>query len=250
MADSKELFLSFSATSASGARFRLFCFPYAGAGPSVFREWAADVPEGFAITAIQLPGREKRLAETPHTNLEEVVRELAGALPRYVTQPFAFFGHSMGALVSFELARQLRNAGGPHPEHLFVSAHRAPSVPDADAPIHQLPEPVLIEELRRMNGTPKGILDNTEVMRVLLPAIRADFQICETYVYKAEEPLPCPITVFGGLQDREVRNGDLPVWRNETRGLFRLQMFPGGHYFIREFRTPVVKSIVQDLKRP
>jgi medium-chain acyl-[acyl-carrier-protein] hydrolase len=247
MADGKDFFLSFSSRSAPAARFRLICFPYAGGGASIFREWALDLPADIAITAIQLPGREDRLRERPYTDLDNVVQELAAALPRYSPQPFAFFGHSMGALVSFELARRLSIAGGVQPTHLFVSGHRAPSLPDRDTPIHRLPDSAFIEELRKLNGTPKEILENTEIMRVVLPAIRADFQVCETYVYENREPLPCPITALGGLQDRKVRNQDLPAWRNETRSSFRLRMFPGDHYFLRSCRVPILRSILEDL---
>jgi surfactin synthase thioesterase subunit len=248
MVASSEPFLSFRSRSAPQARFRLFCFPYAGSGASVFREWTGGLPPDIAVVGIQLPGREERLVEQPFTSVNEVVRKLADALKPHADLPFAFFGHSMGALIGFELARHLRRTGAMCPTHLFVSGHRAPSVPDTGAPVHRLPDAALIEELRVLNGTPKEILENTEIMRIVLPAIRADFQICETYRYEIQEPLSCPISVFGGLQDRKVRNGDLPAWRNETQGQFRLRMFPGDHYFIRSCRVPILRAVIEDLE--
>ena len=146
------------------AKLRLFCFHYAGGGASVFRTWSDSLPESVEVCAIELPGRGMRLRESPFTQLEPLVQHLASTLLPYLDKPFAFFGHSMGGLVSFELTRLLRTEYGVSPVHLFVSGHRAPQVPDPDPPIHTLPESEFLQELRRFNGTPEAVLKNAELM--------------------------------------------------------------------------------------
>jgi medium-chain acyl-[acyl-carrier-protein] hydrolase len=146
--------------------------------------------------------------------------------------PFAFFGHSMGALISFELARHLRRIHYPGPAQLFISAHRAPQLPDSNSPLHDLPDSALIDALSRLGGTPQAILQHTELMNVMLPILRADLTLCETYVYISEPPLDCPIAVFGGEQDSMVSTQELQEWRNQTRSAFTLHMLPGDHFFL------------------
>jgi medium-chain acyl-[acyl-carrier-protein] hydrolase len=153
----------------------------------------------------------------------------------------------MGGLVSFELARLLRKKYGLNPAHLFVSGYRAPQVPDPDPPIHALPEPEFLEELRRLNGTPEAVLENAELMQLLLPALRADFAVIETYAYIPESPLDCPITAFGGLQDREVSCDDLEAWREQTNAAFSLQTLPGDHFFLHSAQPLLLQSLSQKL---
>jgi medium-chain acyl-[acyl-carrier-protein] hydrolase len=185
--------------------------------------------------------------ERPFTQLEPLVPTLASALFPYLDKPFAFFGHSMGGLVSFELARLLRREYGLSPVHLFVSAHRAPQVPDPDAPIHALPNPEFLQELRRYNGTPEAVLENAELMQLLLPTLRADFAVVETYAYTPEQPLDCPITAFGGLDDREVSSDELEAWREQTNASFVLKMFPGDHFFLDSAKPLLLQSLSQKL---
>ncbi len=146
---------------------------------------------------MQLPGRESRLRDPCFTGLEPLVQ----ALPPYLDMPYAFFGHSLGALIGFELARALVRESRPGPVHLFVSDHSAPQIQNPDPPIHQLPEPDFIKKLRHLNGTPGEVLQHAELMALLLPVLRADFAINETYVYIPGSLLDCPISAFGGLQD-------------------------------------------------
>jgi medium-chain acyl-[acyl-carrier-protein] hydrolase len=146
--------------------------------------------------------------------------------------PFAFFGHSMGALISFELARHLRRIHYPGPAQLFISAHRAPQLPDSNSPLHDLPDSALIDALSRLGGTPQAILQHTELMNVMLPILRADLTLCETYVYTAESPLDCPIAVFGGEQDSMVSTQELREWRYQTRSACTLHILPGDHFFL------------------
>src|SRR5205814_4666171 len=174
------------------ACLRLFCFPYAGGGASIFRTWSENLPPEIEACPIQLPGRESRLLEAPFSQLFSLIEPVAQALLPYLDMPCAFFGHSMGALVSFELARYLRRQHGLSPVHLFVSGRRAPQLSDPDPPIHPLPEAEFLEELRSLKGTPEEVLQNTELLQLLLPLLRADFAVCETYAYAPETPLLCP----------------------------------------------------------
>ena len=229
------------------ARMRLFCFPYAGSGASIYRTWPALVSPDIEVCPIQLPGRENRLKEPPFTWLAPLIQKLGDAIAGYLDRPYAFFGHSMGVLISFELARYLRRKRQNMPIHVFVSAHHAPQVPYPAPPISQLPTALLIEQLRHLEGTPEEVLQSDDIMRIMLPLLRSDFALCETYTYHHEEPLGCSISVFGGLSDPRVRYGDLVAWQAQTTGRCRLRMFPGGHFFWQHAREPLVQSIDEQL---
>jgi medium-chain acyl-[acyl-carrier-protein] hydrolase len=229
------------------AHLRLFCFPYAGGGASIFRTWANDVPTGVEVCPVQLPGRENRLIERPFTRLSSLVQALAQAISPYLDMPFAFFGHSMGALISFELARELRKQNSPGPSHLFVSGHRAPELPPRRRPIHQLADAAFKAELDRLDGTPEEVLQNAELMELFLPLLRADFAVCETYIHSPEAPLNCSISAFGGLQDKEVPFEDLEKWGDQTNRSFTLRRFPGNHFFVHSARDLLLQAIFKDL---
>ena len=229
------------------SRLRLFCFPYAGAGASIFHTWSDGVPADVEVCPIQLPGRGIRLRERPFTELLPLVEALADALAPLLDQPFAFFGHSLGALVSFELAREIRRRYARHPARLFVSAGRAPQIPHFGPPINHLPEKAFLAELRCLNGTPEELLNHKELMEIALPLLRADFAVYETYMYSAEPLLDCPISVFGGLQDRRVNESDLEGWRAQSTGCFSLRMFHGDHFFLKQ--SIVLRVLAQELER-
>lgn len=229
------------------ARTRVFCFPYAGGGASVYRGWAAALPGDLEVCPVQLPGRESRLRDQPYTELPPLVATLADVLPPYFDLPFVFFGHSLGSLVAFELARELRRRGGPQPLHLFASGRRAPQLPAREEPIHDLPEPQFIEKLRELNGTPEEVLAHVELMRLLLPILRADFSVNETYAYVPEPPFDFGISAFGGLGDEDVTREDLAAWNEHTRGRFRLRMLPGDHFFLHGGRDLVTEALARDL---
>jgi acyl transferase domain-containing protein/surfactin synthase thioesterase subunit/acyl carrier protein len=232
------------------AKLRLFCFPYAGAGASIFRSWAEVLPPETEVCALQLPGREDRLGETPFNRFAPLVQNLASIIQPRLDIPFTFFGHSMGALVSFELVRELRRQGCPSPRHLLVSALRAPQLPDLNLPIHRLPEPKFIEALQQLKGTPEGILQNADLMQLLSPTIRADLAIAENYIYSAQEPLPCAISAFGGEEDSIVRPEELMGWKKQTSSTFRLQMFPSDHFFLHRDRADLLEAIAEELIQP
>lgn len=229
------------------ARLHLFCLPYAGGGASIYRAWPDDLPPEVEVCPIQLPGRESRFQEPAFARLALLVPALAHALRPYVRLPYALFGHSMGALLSFELARQFHRQGEPGPAHLFVSAFRAPQFPDPEPPLHDLPENAFIAELRRLSGTPEEVMRNTELMHLMVPMLRADFAIHETYGYTEEDPLACPISAFGGQQDNEVSYEELMGWREQTAIAFTLRMLPGTHFFIHSSRALLLRAVSDDL---
>lgn len=229
-----------------GARLRLFCFPYSGGGTTPFREWQALLPAAVEVSPVLLPGREARIGEPAFDRLPPLVAALDDALAPALDLPYAFFGHSVGALVAFELARALRRRGATPPVHLFVSAHPAPQLPDLDRR-HDLPEDALIAELRRFQGTPEEVLDNPELMRLVLPTLRRDFAVAETYEHAPEPPLDCPLTAFGGLADPRAGRAELVPWQKQTRAAFKLRMFPGGHFFLGSHRELVLQAIAGEL---
>lgn len=229
------------------ARLRLFCFPYAGGGASLYRTWAKRLAPSIEVCPVQLPGRENKLGEQPFTRLQPLVEAIAGALSPLLDTPFAFFGHSMGAIISFELARQLRRNRGLEPTHLFVSGHRAPHLPSDEPPTFELPEPELVEELRRLNGTPQAALEHPELLELVLPVLRADMAVCQTYEYVDEPALKCPITAIGGLEDVDVSRERLAAWRQHTRAAFKLRMLPGDHFFLHSKQFDLLRIISREI---
>lgn len=228
-------------------RLRLFCFPHAGAGASLFYDWPRHLPPQVEIYPVQLPGRENRYFEPAFTRLLPLARELALQLLPYLNKPFALFGHSMGALIGFEVVRQLRRQNNLLPVCLFVSGSRAPQMPARLPLLHLLPDSVLVEELRRLGGTPEPVLQNAELMRLMLPLLRSDLAVYETYEFLYEEPLGCPIYAFGGSQDPVVGRYELAAWRDQTHSRFGLRMLPGDHFFSRSALTCLLHALRQDL---
>lgn len=231
------------------ARVRVFCLPYAGGGAAIYRPWAAEVDPALEICPVQLPGRERRLRERPFTAMEPLVAALAEALVPVLDRPFAFFGYSLGAWVGFELARYLRATGGPQPVQLFVAGSRAPHLPFAAPPIHDLPREEFMAALRRLGGTPEEVLRDPELMALFEPVLRADFAVADGYVYRQEEPLACPISAFGGMADALASPTSIAAWSTLSRGRFLQRIVPGGHFFIREERTAVLSAMHVDLGR-
>jgi len=230
-------------------RLRLFCFPYAGGGGAMYHTWTAPLPN-IEVCPIQLPGRESRMREPALTRMSLLVDALAIAMRPYLSTPFAFYGHSMGALISFELARRLIRDGQPGPRHFFVAARRAPQLRDDRPVLHTQPEPTFVEQVSiRYGALPKVIADDPEFMRLFMPTLRADLTVCETYEYQDGEPFDCPISVFGGLQDSGVSRADLDAWRLQTAAQFSLRMFAGDHFFIKSAKAELLRAIRDDLAR-
>lgn len=227
---------------------RLLCFPYAGGGPSMVRGWAQYLSPEIELCAAQLPGREARMKELPIGNLRRLVAELADVLEPSLDRPVALFGHSIGGLIAFELAREIRRRYAIEPVHLFVSGCPAPQIRDND-PLFDLPEDEFLDHMRRFNGTPREVLEHPEIMQLVLPALRADFSLRDTYVYVEEPPLHCAISVFGGLEDIRVGTEELEKWRAHTSESFQMCLFQGGHFFLRTAQAAVVESVTRTLHR-
>ncbi len=223
------------------APMRLFCFSYAGGSSAAYREWANGKMADVEICAIELPGRGARIRERPLSEMQPLVEQVARALP--LDKQFAFFGHSVGALVAFETARQLRRCGLELPTHFFASACRGPRLPDTDPPRHAMGEVDLLRELTNLGGTPQDLLSNRDFMQVFLPAIRADLSLSENYAYVEEPPLPCAMTAYGGLDDAEVKSYELAAWQCETTSRFRKKVFPGDHFYINGQQKPLLEDI-------
>lgn len=226
-------------------RLRLFCFPYAGGGSQIFRGWAELLPPSIEVCPVLLPGRGGRMREPPLPRISLLVENIASAIRSYLDKPFAFFGHSMGALIGFELARYLRREEKVEPVHLFASACRAPQISRLEPPTYGLPDSEFLERLRNLNGTPQEVLEHPELMQLMLPLLRMDFEAVETYRYFTESALSCPISIYGGLQDKEIEREDLEAWREQTTGGFTVRMFDGDHFFIHRAE----KSLLGALKR-
>ena len=234
-----------SIQESGNAKLRLFCFPYAGGGVSVFREWAGHLPAEIAVCPVRLPGRETRLNEPVFDSMELLIPALREAIHPYLDRPFALFGHSLGAMIAFELARSL----APIPLCLFVSGARAPQLRRDHVPPPPPSDDELIEELRRLNGIPADLLEHRELMQLALPALRADTALYRKYVYREGPPLDCPICAYGGLNDERITSEHLEAWVEQTSASFKLETFPGGHFFLQtnqgEFLTTLARDVSQ-----
>jgi len=229
------------------ASIRLFCFPYAGGTALVYRTWAKKFPASVEVIAIQLPGRATRMQEPPISKLTDLVEPIASALEPVLDKPFAFFGHSMGGLIAFEVARFFRRQERALPGHMFVSGRPAPQLNSERSPLYNLPKEELLAELQQLEGTPREVLEHPELMDLMLPILRSDFSICDTYEYREEAPLACPITAFGGLQDSDVSRRKVEAWREQTSATFTLRMFPGNHFFIHSHETLLLNLLATQL---
>ncbi len=231
----------------AAARIRLFCVPFAGGDPSAFAGWHEGLPSWVEVCPILLPGRWTRLREPLFTDIFPLVRDLGGNLGPMLDKPFALFGHSTGALICFELARWLRKEYYVEPLHFFASACGAPQLPGRTGAIHTLSEPEFIYKMHTFQGIPEGVLEEPELREILLRILRADFHLTETYAYRSESPLACPITAFGGLPDPFVSLPSLEAWKEQTSGKFDAHIFPGGHMFLKAHKPLVLEAIKTEL---
>jgi medium-chain acyl-[acyl-carrier-protein] hydrolase len=229
------------------AALRLFCFPYAGAGASAFRIWAQNAPTGLEVQGVQLPGRESRLREPLFTSVDTLVDALVPAMVDLLDKPFSIFGHSLGALIGFELTRRLQELSLPLPQRLFVSARQAPQIPLDGEKLHLLPEAHLKEELRHYAGTPEIVLQDTNMMSLLLPTIRADMAMNETYSYVPGSPVSCPISAFAGLRDAKVSVASVEAWAVQTSLDFEISCFDGNHFFVKQEYPFILNAVMKDL---
>lgn len=215
---------------------RLYCFPHAGGSATSFFEMAQKLAPEIECVCVQLRGRGARLNEAPHSSISEIACEVTSALTSsMVAQPFYFFGHSFGGVIAFEVIKRLRLEGRPQPDHLFVGAAPPPQDTCSEDPLHDLPEGEFIQGVQsRYAGIPSAVLAEPEVLRLLLPALRADLAAFEKYRYQPGDPLSCPITAFVGAEDPVVGLARSAGWRRNTSSSFETIILPGGHFFPRQ----------------
>lgn len=234
--------------NARHVRMRLFCFHYAGATASIFRSWQEALPEGVEVVAIQLPGREYRLDEPVPTNMRQIVAPLAESLTPLLDKPYAFFGHSMGALVGFDVIRWLRARGFRQPKLLIASGRNAPQFKWRDAGIQVLPDDEFVAAVRDYNGMPEALLAEESLRELWLPRLRADLTVSAMYEYVEERPLECPIVVMFGAEDGLVSDAGLRGWLSETTGGARFYCYPGDHFFLHSAEGLVLAKVHAELE--
>ncbi|KRV50590.1 hypothetical protein AQ490_16145 [Wenjunlia vitaminophila] len=231
------------------ASLRLVCLPFAGGGAAAYRSWLSRLPRSVELNAVQLPGRQDRVAEKALTGHQEIVLALADALAGEPDdRPYAFFGHSMGALLAFELARELRGRGAPAPVLLGVSGLAAPSTGPFHGAITHLPDDAFLEAVATLGGMPDEILASPSLIDFLLPTLRADFGVCEGYRYRRQAPLDCPLVVFSGIHDPATPLEDLRGWQAESTRPVRLRQHPGGHFYLLDQPDAVVGALVSEVR--
>jgi medium-chain acyl-[acyl-carrier-protein] hydrolase len=229
-----------------GATLRLFCLPYAGGGTRIFQSWSDRLPGVVEVASVRLPGRERRFHEPPLRRMDTLLSRLAEGVGPHLDRRYALFGHSVGARIAFELARTLRRHGAAPPVVLFVSGSHAPQAPRVP-PTHDLPDKELIEWLRKLGGTLPEVLDNPALLSVLLPVLRADLSVADSYVYTPEPPLDCPIRGFRGAHDTGVPLELAAAWQAQTHSGFALRTLPGGHFFLHTQQRALLDAIAADL---
>ena len=228
---------------------RLFIFPYAGGSPSAFINWLDALPGNVETFIAHYPGRGSRFNDPPIRDFDSLVGSLLQTIQPLTEKPFAFFGHSMGGLVAFELARQVRGGNLHAPRILFVSACGAPQMPDPNHPIHSLPDSEFLQSLNRLNGVPAEVLQNLEMMQLLTPMLRADFAVAETYRFNpGSPPLDCPIIAFGGTEDPRVSRERIEGWAVQTNSRFEIINLPGDHFFVNTAKDSILQSVSGEIQ--
>jgi medium-chain acyl-[acyl-carrier-protein] hydrolase len=226
----------------SSGRARLYCFPYVGGNAFHFLSWQTALGPTIEVRSVQLPGRGERLGEAPYESLPELVSTLGAIIAQQDQGPFAFFGHSLGGLIAFEVTRYCEQNDLPRPLHVFASGCAAPQRRSPNRRLHELDDDALIAALKEYDDAPSDVSQNAELRALLLPTIRCDFALAENYQYRPGVPLDIPITVLAGKQDT-ISLDQLEGWQKETTGPFCIQWFDGGHFFIHSERNAVLEYL-------
>ena len=231
-----------SATS----KMRLFCLPYAGGSATFYRDWQKALPAAIDVLPVELPGRGMLFNQPAFNAMLPLVEYLADALAPWLDHPFAFFGHSMGALISFELTRFLSQTRRAAPMHLFISAQRAPHLPIPLPHTYTRSDEELWAEIAALNGVPQEVLDNPQLMELLIPALRGDLTLCGTYTYVPGPELTCSLTVLGGMHDPLAERSQLEAWRSHTTATMTIQMLAGDHFFLHTSQALVLRFLTHE----
>jgi medium-chain acyl-[acyl-carrier-protein] hydrolase len=236
-------------TARATPRLRVICFPGAGAGVSTFRDWWDWPDPAIEVCCLQFPGRESRIHERPIACLPELVAAVAAKLNPWLGQPYVFLGHSLGGLIAFETARAIRSAGGVGPRHLFVAACGAPQIPWPYPKIHTWSDLEFLTEVnRRYHSIPRLVFDDPEVRQFVLPGLRADFTMVETYGYEEQPGLDCPISAFAGHDDSTLPTWMVEAWRQQTIRGFDTQTLQGDHFLLASVRRQLLPVLSEDFR--
>jgi len=231
------------------ASIRLFCFPFGGGGASVFHDWADAMGDDIEIRALQLPGREARFREPRETNFNTLIKDIVTALNAYQDKPFALFGYSLGSLLAFEVCRELRRQNMKTPRHLFIAALSAPQLPPPHPPISSLADQEFIQKVEYYFQPGGEAWNNLELREFLLPVLRDDIALYETYVYREQAPLKCPIDVFAGDRDRSVPLESTRYWSEQTSSEIKHHVFQGGHFFVDDSVNEIQRLVSNSLNQ-
>ena len=229
--------------SKTETKLRLFCFPYAGGSASVFSDWHKYLPDFVELCAIQAPGRGRRFTETPISCLKTKVALVHRELIQYTDIPYIFVGHSNGALLAYELARELQNSGNCNLAHIILSAKRPPHLPEIKPQMHDLPHSEFIRKLKEYDFTPDEILKNDELMELFSPMIRADFSLSETHQHQSKPLLDASASIFWGSRDSDVPFNDVIEWNQLISGNLDLVEFNDGHFFIDSMKSKYLAEV-------
>lgn len=222
---------------------RLICFPYAGGSASSYLNWSSWLPSEIELVAIQPPGRTTRISETPFCNLRELVAELVKSFSVVTTAPFVFFGHSLGARLAFELMVQCEKAGLRLPQHFIASGSRGPQIPLREPSTHSLTDEEFIKELKNLDGAGASIYENSELMELCLPLLRADFKASDTYLFEDSHTFNCRLSTLGGTEDNDVTKADLDSWGKFYSDYINSYLVKGDHFFVDKNEATVKEYI-------
>lgn len=228
------------------ARVRLLCLPHGGGAASAFRRWSTLLPPTVEVWAAQPPGRETRFSDPLLRRVEPWVEALREAFREALDLPYAVFGHSLGAIIGYELSRRMEAAGLPAPVHFFASGREPPDQLQQQL-TYQLPEAAFLEQVKALEGTPPELFAQRELLALLLPILRADFEAYETYAHRPGPPLSCPLTALGGRDDRTVSVAQLEAWAPFSQRFAGAVVFPGGHFFLQSEEASVTRLIQERL---
>lgn len=229
------------------AKSRLFCLPFAGGGALEYRQWGNRFAQHIEVCPIQLPGRENRYGEPNDADIRSLACQLKTVLDPFCDKPYAIYGHSMGALIAYELVREIEQSGLPTPRTLIAAAHRAPHLPPRRPPIYHLPDPQFIAKLKEYGGFSDAILESAEMMDFLLPVLRGDFKRCDQYQLPQPSKIKTSLQIMAGSHDPHVLVSDAQAWSELTTGQCAFNLYEGGHFFLRDQAANVIQAIERSM---
>jgi medium-chain acyl-[acyl-carrier-protein] hydrolase len=225
----------------------MYCLPHAGGGASAYHSWGAEIADFIEVCLIQLPGREWRLDEPAVADSEELADVLTAQITAHADRPYVLFGHSMGGRLAYEIALRTERAGVRSPLCVVASAFYAPTLPNRSPLLSDLPEDQLVANLVSYGGLPSDFATNQDFLRFLLPTVRADLAVVESFGLAEPGGLSCPVSVFAGDDDEYVAREDVLAWQDATTGRCTVRFLPGGHFFLRENSASVLAAVAEDL---